>query len=221
MNTTAQVVLLCSHPARAAAWQQQIDQQKRHQVAAIGRNATEGVTLVAQVDPDAVVCELKIGDGRAIDLVRALRRGTSHAGTMILIIAPSADHPELLECLRHGADSYFVDNGPGPTLDSRIFEMLQGEAKMSPEIARQVLDHFRREGPAMHGGRRSMEEMLNPLLLSALERVVLMRLSQGQSVPDIAAAERLSMHQIAKCIRGLYRKMAWDLRAGGLALELV
>jgi DNA-binding NarL/FixJ family response regulator len=220
MNPSAQIVLLSSDPARAAAWRSQIDAQSRHQVAAVGQSATEAMALVTQIDPDAVVCELKLHDGRAIDLVRALRRGSRNAGTMILIIAPSADHAELLECLRHGADSYYVDNGPGPTLDGRIFEMLQGEAKMSPEIARNVLDHFRREGPSPHGGRRSMEEMLNPLLMSALERVILMRLSQGQSVPEIATAERLSMHQIAKCIRGLYRKMAWDLRAGGLALEL-
>lgn len=220
MNPSAQIVLLCSDAPRAAAWRAQIDAQQRHQVAAVGQSATEAMALVSQIDPDAVVCELKLFDGRAIDLVRALRRGSRNAGTMILIIAPSADHPELLECLRHGADSYFVDNGPGPTLDGRIFEMLQGEAKMSPEIARKVLDHFRREGPAANGARRSMEELLNPLLMSALERVILMRLSQGQSVPEIASAERLSMHQIAKCIRGLYRKMAWDLRAGGLALEL-
>lgn len=220
MNPSAQIVLLCSDATRAAAWRTQIDTQQRHQVAAVGQSAPEAMALVSQIDPDAVVCELKLHDGRAIDLVRALRRGSRNAGTMILVIAPSADHPELLECLRHGADSYYVDNGPGPTLDGRIFEMLQGEAKMSPEIARKVLDHFRREGPAAHGGRRSMEEMLNPLLMSALERVILMRLSQGQSVPEIAEAERLSMHQIAKCIRGLYRKMAWDLRAGDLALEL-
>jgi DNA-binding NarL/FixJ family response regulator len=91
---------------------------------------------------------------------------------------------------------------------------------MSPTIARQVLDHFEQQDPARTRAK-PVDEMLNPLLLSELERAVLMRVAQGQSVPDIASSENRTMHQIAKCIRGLYRKMTWDLRATGLSLERV
>jgi DNA-binding NarL/FixJ family response regulator len=220
MTQEPQILLLCRDTARGELWRAEIAAEGRHQIAAVASSAVEGATLMSQIDPDAVVCELQLLDGRAIDIVRRLRKGTGNAGTMILIIAPSADHPDLLECLRQGADSYYVDRGPGPSLDSRIHEMLQGEAKMSPEIARQVLDHFRRDG-SIKAGIRPMEQMINPLLVSDVERAVLIRLSQGQSVPDISSAEKLSIPQVARCIRTLYRKMAWDLRAGDLKLELL
>ena len=60
--------------------------------------------------------------------------------------------------------------------------------------------------------------MMNPLTLSGQERSILLRLVQGQSVPDIASAERLHVPHVARTIRGLYRKMEWDLRAGDLQL---
>jgi DNA-binding NarL/FixJ family response regulator len=212
-----QLLLICRDAARTEQWRAQIAAGGRHDIVAVGRSAVEAATLVTQMDPDAIVCELQLLDGRAIDLVRGLRRGTGFPGLMILIIAPSADNPDLRECLRHGADSYFVDQGPGPSLDSRIHEMLQGESKMSPEIARDVLDHFRRSGP-LNQGVRPVDEMLNPLLLTSQDRSILVRLSQGQSVPDIASAEKLRIPQVARCIRALYRKMEWDLRAGSLQL---
>ncbi len=214
------ILLICREPARAEHWRAQIAAEGRHHVAAVGQSAAEALTLVTQIDPDAIVCDLQLADGRAIDLVRRLRQGKGGSDAMILIIAPSGENPDLLACLREGADSYYVDRGPGPSLDSRLHEMLRGEAKMSVDIARQVLDHFRRNGP-IHQGARPVDQMLNPLLLSDLERAVLIRLSQGQSVPDIASHERVSIHQIAKCVRALYRKMVWDLRAGGLSLELI
>jgi DNA-binding NarL/FixJ family response regulator len=220
MSSTAEIVLLCRDPHRAVHWREQLDNQGRHHVSAIRRTCAEGAAVVDKIDPDVVVCETELLDGPAPGLIRHVKRGAAHAGTRILIIAASADDPVLQESLRCGADSYFVDNGPGPSLSSRVEEMLKGESKMSPEIARQVLDHFMRQGPARLG-QRTVHDLLDPLIISDLERGVLLRLTQGQSVPDIASAERLSIHQVAKCIRGLYRKMAWDLRAGDLKLELV
>jgi DNA-binding NarL/FixJ family response regulator len=219
MNHTnlPQLLLMSRDLDRAEMLRTQITDEGRHHVAAVGRSAVEAATMVSQLDLDAIVCELQLLDGRALDLVRTLRRGTGYPGLMILIIAPSADDPELRECLRRGADSYYVDRGPGPSLDSRIHEMLQGESKMSPEIARDVLDHFRRNAPK-DNGLRVVDEMLNPLLLTAQDRSILIRLSQGQSVPDIATAEQLRIPQVARCIRALYRKMEWDLRAGSLEL---
>lgn len=213
------LLLLCRDAARAERWRAQIAGAGRHEVVAVARSAAEAATQVAQMDIDALVCELQLPDGRAVELVRRLRRGTGQPGLLILIIAPSADDPELRECLRHGADSYYVDCGPGPSLDSRVHEMLQGESKMSPEIARDVLEHFRRNGP-LDRGVQPLDEMLNPLLLSAQECAILIRLSQGQSVPEIASVEKLAIPQVARSVRALYRKMAWDLRAGSLELTL-
>ena len=88
------------------------------------------------------------------------------------------------------------------------------------EALANAIRHGNQQDPARTRAK-PVDEMLNPLLLSELERAVLMRVAQGQSVPDIASSENRTMHQIAKCIRGLYRKMTWDLRATGLSLERV
>jgi DNA-binding NarL/FixJ family response regulator len=220
MTYAIHFTLLCGDPRRALAWRRQIEAGGKHKVKAIGHSAAEAPALIRRSDPDVLVCNLHLADGPATELVRRLRQGATNMGVMILMVTPSADDPILVECLRHGADSYYIDNGPGPTLASRVEQMLQGESKMSPTIAQQVLEHFQRQDA---DGQRAgpVDEMLNPLLLSDLERSVLLRVAQGQSVPEIASAEKKTMHQVAKCIRGLYRKMAWDLRAIGLSLELL
>lgn len=220
MTYAIHFTLLCGDPRRALAWRRQVESGGKHKVKAIGHSAAEAPALIRRSDPDVLVCNLHLSDGPAGELVKRLRQGAGNMGMMILMVTPAADDPTLLECLRHGADSYYVDQGPGPTLASRVEQMLQGESKMSPTIARQVLDHFDQQDPARTRAK-PVDEMLNPLLLSELERAVLMRVAQGQSVPDIASSENRTMHQIAKCIRGLYRKMTWDLRATGLSLERV
>lgn len=211
------LVLLSRDPLRVEQWQIEIEAQGRHQVVSTGRSAAEAMTLAAQIDPDAIISDLQLLDSRAAHFVRRSRQGVGNAGMMILLVAPAANDPDLLECLRYGADSYYVDQGPGPSLDGRIHEMLQGESKMSPEIAREVLNHFMRDG-SMKNASRPLDEMMNPLTLSGQERSILLRLVQGQSVPDIASAERLHVPHVARTIRGLYRKMEWDLRAGDLQL---
>lgn len=219
MTYAIRFTLLCGDPRRALAWRREIELGGKHKVKAIGHSAAEAATLIRRSDPDVLVCNLHLVDGPATELVRRLRMGAGNMGMMILLVTTMADDPALLECLRLGADSYFVARGPGPSLASRVEQMLQGESRMSPEIARKVLDHFKQQDPK---GRapRTVDEAQNPLLLSDLERAVLLRLSEGQSVPEVASAEGLTMHKVAKLVRGLYRKMTWDLRANGLSLEL-
>jgi DNA-binding NarL/FixJ family response regulator len=221
MTYAVNIALLCRDHRRAEEWRRQLEVDGRFQVVAIGQWASESGALIKHADPDVLVSELQLSDGPAAEVVRQQRKGPSGMGLMILLVASAADDPALLECLRLGADSYYIDQGPGPTLSARVLEMLNGEAKMSPAIARQVLDHFSAQRPKPGMASRPVDEILNPLLLSHHERSVLLRLAQGQSVPQIASAERMTMHEVAKCIRGLYRKMTWDLRTDGLKLELI
>jgi DNA-binding NarL/FixJ family response regulator len=220
MTHAINIALLCRDHRRAEEWRLQLEGDGRYQVVAVGQWGSEAAALVRHADPDVLVGDLQLSDGPASEMVRSLRQGTGAMGLMVLMVASAPDDPVLLDCLQLGADSYYIDQGPGPTMAARIAEMLNGEAKMSPAIARQVLDHFRAQ-PSRRLNARTVDEMFNPLTLSPLEHSVLLRIAQGQSVPQIATAERLTMHEVAKCVRGLYRKMTWDLRSSGLALELI
>ena len=220
MTAPADILLLCREPERALALRKNIQANGSHRVVDYSPTAAAVASMVVKHDPDVLVTDLQLADGPVLDLVRRLRTGAGHMHMLILMIAPTPDDPALLDCLRNGADSYYIDHGPGPTLATRIDEMLNGESKMSPDIAQKVYDHFRRQG-VMGKPARPMDEVLNPLALTRVEVGVLLRLVQGQTVPEISTAEHLTMHQVAKCVRALYRKMAWDLRTSELSLQLV
>lgn len=205
----ADILILCHERQRAGAWRQHLDKDGRHRVLAVGSSAAEALTLIGRHDPDVLLCALQLSDGPTLHLVRRLRASGAHAHRMILLISPSADDPELLEAMRSGADSYYVTHGPGPALARRVDQMLQGESKMSALMARRVLEHFDRPGAGAGA---------DPLGLTPQERALLLRVAQGQTVPEVASAERLSMHQVAKSLRSVHRKMTWDLRTAGLAL---
>ena len=220
MTASSDILLLCREPERALTLKRHIESGGSHRVVDYSPTAAAVAGMVAKHDPDVLVSDLQLTDGPVIELVRRLRTGAGHMHMLILMISPSPKDPVLLDALRNGADSYYIDSGPGPSLSNRIDEMLNGESKMSPDIAQKVYDHFRRQGQI---GKpvRPMDEMLNPLALTRVELSVLLRLVQGQNVPDIASAEKLSMPQVAKCVRALYRKMAWDLRTSELTLQMV
>jgi DNA-binding NarL/FixJ family response regulator len=220
MTASPNSILLVGPPERVSNWRATLETTGRHGVVGAAASVREALALGKQLDPEVLITDLQLADATAIDLVRHLRRGSAGGGAFILIVAPAADEPRLLQCLSAGADSYYVDTGPGPTLASRVDEMLKGEAKMSPEIALKVLAHFRGSARPWHGVR-AVDDIQNPLDLTRVERLVLVRLSHGDSVPEIARVEKLSIHEVAKCIRALYRKMSWDLKAEGLALQLI
>jgi DNA-binding NarL/FixJ family response regulator len=171
---------------------------------------------IAQHRPDLVVADLRLTDGPITTLLRQLRGDGLAADPQWLLLAASADDPLLFEALRTGADSYFVLGRPSAALLSTVSLTLCGESAMSAPVARQVLRHL---GPA----RSTTAGLLvgqdgNAPTLDETERELLQALADGLRPEQAAQRLQASPRDVGLALRGIYRKLQADLRAGALTL---
>jgi len=134
----------------------------------------------------------------------------------VLLLNHCDDDALLLETLRAGGDSYFVEGRAGQTMEAAIAGVARGEAAMSPWIARQVLAYF--DALAEGHAADPVAAAQNPLLLSQYERITLTLLAQGWLIEEIARQQNASTRSVAARVHAIYRKLQWDLRAGELTL---
>lgn len=173
--------------------------------------------VIADRRPDLLVATLRAQDGPVVGLLQDLRDRAARYRPKVLLIAASDSDPRLIDGLRAGGDSYWVDApGPGMNLAARAKQLLRGEAEMSPAIARSMLLQFERSDRAAR--RNPTAEILNPMALNDVERAVLLALATGQAVPDIAVEQNLRLQQVRAHLLSIYRKLHWDCKASSFSL---
>lgn len=209
------VVLAGRDPAQTTASRRALRASGGWQVLGPAHTAAAARLLLQQHDPDLLVCDLRLAEGSAIDLLRVLRN--DHARTRMLIVAPDPTDPLLLDALQEGADNFHPSDGAAPgALAVRARATLAGSADIAPGIASRLLEHF--DADLAAGERLSIAQLSSPLTLTAAERRLLRQLALGLRLADMARAEGVAAAELCNRVRGIHRKMQWNLRAGDLSL---
>jgi DNA-binding NarL/FixJ family response regulator len=118
------------------------------------------------------------------------------SGTDIIMLTVINDHSSIMQALCAGATGYLLKTSSMQSIRAAIFEVVDGGAPMTPQIARSVLRLFVRHSPAKvdYG-------------LSKQETNVLELLVEGKVKKEIAEILRLSYHTVDNYVRGIYRKL--------------
>ena len=218
LGRSANTVLLAVHdPNQAALWAQALAATGRWQVAECVRSFARARQALWRHRPDLLVTELRLADGSATELVRVLRTGLNPLPTQILVVARPGEAALLLDVLQEGADNLVAADLLTPqALAQHARDTLDGHAEIAPWVARWLLDNF---GAAAYETRRSpIEDLVNPLALTDVERKLLWRLSAGVRLAEVAREEGVRPRELAGRVRAIYRKMQWQRRAGDLSL---
>ena len=213
------VQLAIHDPAQAALWCAVLGASGQWLVLAPARNFGATRRSLAQLQPALLVSDLRLIDGTVVDIVRALRSGPHPPTTQVLVLTHQADDDLLLHALQAGADNFFVnaENASPAEWLQHAADTLSGGADIAPWIARRLLDHF---GVRPSGKQRCViEDLANPLVLTDPERQLLLQLSNGYRLGELARVEGVRPRELTGRVRQIYRKMQWQLRAGGLALQ--
>jgi DNA-binding NarL/FixJ family response regulator len=210
-------LFILRHEAEAArrlgAW---LSLVPKFTVAATASSMAKALEALPLTNPDVLVTDLQLPDGAARDLVRALRRAGNRHRPRVLLLTQRDDDPQLLDALRAGGDSYFVEGRPGASMERDIASTARGESAMSAWIASQVLEFFRALAAAEAGDPVAAAQ--NSLHPSDYERVLLTLLAQGWTIEDVARHQDCSAQSVVKRLHAVYRKLQWDEQAGGLSL---
>ena len=121
-------------------------------------NGVEAVELTESLHPDIVLMDLHMPVKSGVVATREITR--AHPNTQVLVLTTLDDDETVFEAVRAGAHAYLLKDAEEHGAASRQSAALKrGESRLTPQIARKVMDQFRRlaqsaESASPRGGPR-------------------------------------------------------------------
>jgi DNA-binding NarL/FixJ family response regulator len=148
-------------------------------VVAEASNGQSAVELAADLDPDVILMDIRMGDMDGIEATRLIAAGSSRARVLILTTFDVRNHVD--EALRAGASGFLVKRTAPDELLHAVRTIAQGDSLLSPSVTRMILEQFTSPSPE---SRSPDLERITPRELD-----VLVEVAHGYSNTEIA--ERL------------------------------
>jgi len=106
------------------------------------RNGVEAVELAQLLHPDVVLMDLHMPIKGGVAATREITKDLPN--TQILVLTTLDDDETVFEAVRAGAQAYLLKDASEDELLETIRALRRGESRLTPQIARKVMDQFRR-----------------------------------------------------------------------------
>lgn len=158
--------------------------------------------------PDVLLSDIGLPGMSGIDGVRILKE--KYPRLLVLMLSVYDDNDRIIEAICAGASGYLLKSTSTARLIACIKEVVSGGAPMSPEIARRVVELFRKSPPP-----KQADHDLTPH-----ETRILKLLVDGHSYKTAAAALKLSVNTISFHVRHIYEKLQVHSKSEAVAKAL-
>jgi DNA-binding NarL/FixJ family response regulator len=165
----------------------------------------EALRVIPSIAPEVVLMDIFLPRMSGIECTARLKLLLPK--TQILILTAVDDDELVFMALEAGADGYLLKRTKPEDLRAAMLDVLGGGAPMTSEIARRVVESFRR---ASRLPRQTIH-------LSAREEEVLILLSKGYSNKEIAEQLSISAETVGSHLKHIYEKMHVRSRAEAVA----
>ncbi|OAM87401.1 response regulator transcription factor [Termitidicoccus mucosus] len=162
------------------------------------RNVQSALKRIPPLMPDVVIMDINLPDGSGIQATEKIKRIIPHTEVMILTIYENTE--EIFKALKAGANGYLLKRSSGEEIVTAIRDLMNGEGPMTGEIARKVMQLFRK--PDVAAQTDALKEKLTPR-----EIEILQLLSKGHTSKDIAREISLSAFTVRTHLRNIYEKL--------------
>ena len=181
------------------------------QIVGEARAPEDAIALVADVEPDIVLLDVRLNGSSGLDLCSAILRRRPQCKVVFLTVYD--DEQYLYQALRLGASGFLLKRVRGMELVEYLTRIHQGETLVDPALAARVAQSAARlqSGefwPGAHLGLTQRESEVLALIVS------------GRSNRAIAGQLTLSAETIKTHVRGIYRKLDVSDRAAAVAVAL-
>src|SRR5271168_1912607 len=105
-------------------------------------NGAEAVDLARLLHPDVVLMDLHMPVKGGVAATREITQALP--GTQVLVLTTLDDDETVFEAVRAGAHAYLLKDAQENELLETIRALKRGESRLTPQIARKVMDQFRR-----------------------------------------------------------------------------
>ena len=104
-------------------------------------NGDEAVKLALVLHPDVVLMDLHMPIKGGVAATREIT--TAQPNTQVLVLTTLDDDETVFEAVRAGAQAYLLKDASEEELLETIRALRRGESRLTPQIARKVMDQFR------------------------------------------------------------------------------
>lgn len=144
------------------------------------RNLKAALQKIPPLTPDVVIMDIQLPDGSGIECTSRLKRQLPN--TQILMFTIYEDSEQICKALEAGASGYILKRSTPDAIVRAIHEIKEGGVPMTGDVARKVIQTFRRSPSAADAKEkltRREEDIMELLVMGCLSKEIADRLSIG------------------------------------------
>ncbi|MEH3132176.1 MAG: response regulator transcription factor [Mycolicibacterium neoaurum] len=185
--------------------------EDRVQVVGQAVGAERALTVVAELDPDIVLCDVRMQGSSGLDLCLALRE--RDPDRKIVMLSVYEDEQYLFQALRVGASGYLLKSISSDELVRQLELAHRGETAIDPGMAARAADTAARlqRDEFWPGARQGLTQR---------ESEILSYVVSGLSNRGIAAKLVIGEETVKTHLSSIYRKLGVGDRTGAVATAL-
>lgn len=172
------------------------------------RSMEESLANIPSNMPDVLLCDIGLPGMNGIDGMKILKARYPDLLTIMLTVYD--DDERIVEAICAGASGYLLKNTATARLLTSLKDVVAGGAPMSPEVARRVMELFRKSPPP-----KQVDYNLTPH-----EQRLLKMLVDGHNYKTAAASLGLSINTISFHMRHVYEKLQVHSKSEAVAKAL-
>jgi DNA-binding NarL/FixJ family response regulator len=172
-------------------------------------DGSDALELARSLQPDLILLDLSMPGLDGLSALPHLRQAAP--GSEVVVLTASGTEENLLAAIRGGAAGYLLKSEPPERIVDFLRGVANGEAALSGEIARRLLDQVRAGGRVGGGVPDDIARSL-----SAREVEVLLLLDEHLSTDDIAKRLFISEHTVRSHVKSMLRKLGVSSRREAL-----
>jgi DNA-binding NarL/FixJ family response regulator len=194
-STKAKIALVEDQPEVSENWSRLINSFPEFTCVCTCISAEEALREIPAIMPDVVLMDIFLPRMSGIECTVRLKGLLPD--TQIIMLTAMNDRELVFLALEAGADGYLLKRTKPADLRVALLEAQAGGAPMSGEIARRVIETFRRKS----------KTQAQAIGLSAREEEILVLLSKGYSNKLIAAELKVSFDTVCSHLKRVYQKL--------------
>jgi DNA-binding NarL/FixJ family response regulator len=161
----------------------------------IGKFSSVEAALVSAAKPDVILLDVNLPGISGIEGIPKLREYFTQSAILMLTVLD--DNDSIFRAILAGADGYLLKTTSPTRLLNAIEDVANGGSPMSPTVARQAVNFFRKHVPPLP----------KESSLTEREKEILQLLIEGWNNEEIAGKLFISIQTVRNHIRHIYEKL--------------
>ena len=173
-------------------------------------NGVEAVELAQVLRPDVILMDLHMPLKSGVAATREITR--AQPGIQVLVLTTLDDDETVFEAVRAGAHAYLLKDAAEDELLETIRALKRGESRLTPQIARKVMDQFRLLASPVPAQALRPERTAITEALTDKEERILQCIAEGMSNRQIAHAVFLAEGTVKNYVSRIMDKLHANTR---------